>query len=266
MVASLVRVSCALAASAWLLTAATAAADPANEARADALRREMSMFDGLFAAVAPAQGASPGEASPWTRPSAGPQTAAARGAPSWRASIEDVAAPGGLRLAVAPAQDEKAAAIPLAYVHTVGRGEGVRDLDAFDHRGGPLDDTYWRVLDAKTQPRLDPARADGAWGTPRSPRWLQADDIRRVVRRSFDRFRLCYEPRLRTDPTLHGRVAVKLTIEPDGSVATAADAASDLPDAGVVDCVVRAFATMAFPPSGAGRVTVVYPLVFHPTK
>ena len=42
------------------------------------------------------------------------------------------------------------------------------------------------------------------------------------------------------------------------------DGGSDLPDADVVGCVLRAFETLEFPPPVGGKVTVVYPVLFAP--
>ncbi|WP_437757051.1 AgmX/PglI C-terminal domain-containing protein [Sorangium sp. So ce1389] len=88
--------------------------------------------------------------------------------------------------------------------------------------------------------------------------------IQRIVRQSFGRFRLCYEEGLRRDASLQGRVAVRFTIDPSGAVANARDGGSDLPDAAVVSCVVRAFGALSFPAPERGSVNVVYPLQFAP--
>jgi hypothetical protein len=91
---------------------------------------------------------------------------------------------------------------------------------------------------------------------------LMPEVIQRIVHQNHGRFRACYEAGLATSPSLEGRVEVKFVIARDGSVATASDGASDLPDAAVRACVVRAFAALSFPQPEGGIVTVVYPLVF----
>ena len=91
---------------------------------------------------------------------------------------------------------------------------------------------------------------------------LPPEVIQRIVRQSFGRFRLCYENGLRTNRALQGRVAVKFIIDRTGNVSTAADGGSDLPDQGVVGCVVRAFGAMSFPQPEGGIVTVIYPMIF----
>ena len=86
--------------------------------------------------------------------------------------------------------------------------------------------------------------------------------IQRVVRQNFGRFRACYEAGLRTNPNLQGRVAVAFVVGRDGSVGSAQSAGSDLPDAGVVSCVVKQFYGLSFPAPDAGVVRVSYPIMF----
>jgi Ca-activated chloride channel family protein len=88
--------------------------------------------------------------------------------------------------------------------------------------------------------------------------------IQRIVRQNFGRFRLCYENGLRNNPNLRGRVAVRFIIDPSGAVTMTSDGGSDLPDPGVVRCVVRGFGNMSFPRTDAGMVAVTYPIVFAP--
>jgi hypothetical protein len=95
---------------------------------------------------------------------------------------------------------------------------------------------------------------------------LPPEVIQRIVRQNTGRFRLCYENGLRKDPKLRGRVAVRFVIDRSGSVATAQDGGSDLPNAEVVACVVRAFGNLSFPQPEGGIVTVVYPLIFEPAE
>ena len=94
---------------------------------------------------------------------------------------------------------------------------------------------------------------------------LPPEVIQRVVRQNFGRFRLCYENGLRGNPNLAGRVGVRFVIGRDGGVMSSANGGSDLPDAGVVSCVVSAFRGLQFPQSEeGGAVTVTYPIMFSP--
>jgi hypothetical protein len=95
---------------------------------------------------------------------------------------------------------------------------------------------------------------------------LPPEVIQRIVRQNFGRFRLCYEAGLKPSPKLTGKITVRFVIARDGSVASAAadPGGTDIPDASVRDCVVRAFKSLSFPEPEGGVVTVVYPLMFSP--
>jgi hypothetical protein len=94
---------------------------------------------------------------------------------------------------------------------------------------------------------------------------LEPDAIQAVVRADFDRMRECYEIALSKKPNLQGRVTSKFLIDRNGAVARVADGGSDLPDHGVVQCVLREFGSLKFPhPDGEGGVVVVYPIMFNP--
>jgi len=89
--------------------------------------------------------------------------------------------------------------------------------------------------------------------------------IERIVKQNYGRFRLCYENGLRNNPNLQGRVAVRFVIGRDGRVFNVSGG-GDLPDAGVISCVTRAFYGLTFPQPEGGVVTVGYPLEFYPGK
>jgi hypothetical protein len=93
---------------------------------------------------------------------------------------------------------------------------------------------------------------------------LPPEVIQRIVRQNFGRFRLCYENGMRNNPNLQGRVTVKFMIDRSGAVGMTSDGGSDLPDQGVVQCVVRGFGNLSFPQPEGGIVTVVYPIMFNP--
>jgi hypothetical protein len=93
---------------------------------------------------------------------------------------------------------------------------------------------------------------------------LPASTIQRVVQQNFGRFRSCYEGGLKSNPNLTGRVTARFVISRDGSVANVASGGSDLPDPGVVSCVLRAYGTLSFPAPMDGIVKVSYPIMFSP--
>ncbi len=88
--------------------------------------------------------------------------------------------------------------------------------------------------------------------------------VRRIVRQSFGRFRLCYEEGLRRNPRLSGRVVTRFVVGPEGAVRSVTSAGSTLPDAAVIACVVRAVHAVTFPKPDAGDVTVKFPLSLEP--
>ncbi|WP_232379313.1 AgmX/PglI C-terminal domain-containing protein [Polyangium fumosum] len=93
---------------------------------------------------------------------------------------------------------------------------------------------------------------------------LPPEVVRRIIRQNFGRFRLCYENGLRNNPNLQGRVSVRFVIGADGAVSNVGNGGSDMPDGGVVACIVRAFHGLSFPQPEGGIVTVVYPMLFSP--
>ena len=107
---------------------------------------------------------------------------------------------------------------------------------------------------------------------PRAPREgaivtngrLPPEVIQRIVRQNAGRYIFCYQNALRNNPNLEGRVTVRFVIGRDGAVQVASDGGSDIPDAGVRQCVVSSFANLSFPQPDNGMVTVVYPLMFSP--
>jgi uncharacterized protein YjbI with pentapeptide repeats len=93
---------------------------------------------------------------------------------------------------------------------------------------------------------------------------LPPEVIQRVVRQNYGSFRLCYEQGLSRNPTLEGRVVTRFVIGRDGAVSNVSGSGSDIPDSGVVQCVVQAYYGLSFPPPEGGIVTVVYPIMLSP--
>jgi hypothetical protein len=91
-------------------------------------------------------------------------------------------------------------------------------------------------------------------------------EVSRVIEQASGRYRACYEEGLRTNPSLAGRVSIRLEIERDGSVTRAEDAGSNLPDASVVQCVVHRVGSLTFPRHEGDRITVVHPVFFGPRE
>ena len=64
-------------------------------------------------------------------------------------------------------------------------------------------------------------------------------------------------------PSTPGRTA-RFVIDREGTVSTASNGGSDLPDSKVVSCVVSAFYGVSFPAPKDGVVRVNYPIMFTP--
>jgi hypothetical protein len=69
---------------------------------------------------------------------------------------------------------------------------------------------------------------------------------------------------LRVNPNLTGRVTARFVISREGSVSNVQNGGSDIPDSGVVSCVVQAFYGLSFPAPDNGIVSVSYPIMFSP--
>lgn len=191
--------------------------------------------------------------APWGREdSSGNDPLSARGN-MWGDAIGDAFGAGGLGLSgVGEGGGGRGEGIGLGNIGTLGHGAGTGTGQGFGNGHGRLGGAH------KTKA---PSLRQGA--TQVNGR-LPPEVIQRIVRQNFGRFRLCYENGLRTNPNLSGRVAVKFVIDRSGSVSTAQDGGSDIPDRGVVSCVVRGFQNLSFPQPEGGIVTVVYPLIFNP--
>jgi len=191
--------------------------------------------------------------APWGRDeSLGSDSMSARGN-MWGDSIGDSFGAGGLGLSgIGEGGGGRGEGIGLGSIGTMGHGAGTGTGQGFGNGNGRLGGSH------RTKP---PSVRMG--GTSVSGR-LPPEVIQRIVRQNFGRFRACYEAGLRNNPNLAGRVGVSFVIGRDGAVGSVANGGSDLPDGGVVSCVVRAFYGLSFPQPEGGIVTVTYPIIFSP--
>jgi len=175
----------------------------------------------------------------------------------WGESIGEAGGAGGLGLSgIGEGGGGKYLGIGLGDIGTIGHGSGsctTPGCQGFGNSGGRLGRGHTPASAGKM--RQGETVASGR---------LPSEVIQRVVRQNHGRFRGCYEGALRNNPNLAGRVAVRFVIGRDGSVGSAANGGSDLPDAAVVSCVVRAFHGLSFPAPESGIVTVTYPIAFSP--
>jgi hypothetical protein len=167
----------------------------------------------------------------------------------WGASLDEAAGGGGLGLSgLEQGGGGKGEGIGINRIGTIGS-----DLS---NQGG-----FSRGLTQKVHtPKPPRVRPEGITTSGRLP----SEVIQRIVRQNFGRYRFCYEQGLRNNPNLQGRVAVRFVIGRDGGVSQVQNGGSDMPDANVVQCVVRSFYGLSFPAPENGIVTVNYPIMFQP--
>ena len=174
----------------------------------------------------------------------------------WGESIGEAFGAGGLGLTgIGPGGGGTGEGIGLGSIGTLGHGAGAGT-------GSGAGSGYGR-LGGSRPPQNRPTVTTEATVVTGA---LDKDIIRRVIRRHVNRFKFCYERELAKSPNLQGKVVIRFVINREGSVTTTQDAGSTMPNASVVACVQRTFASMQFPkPAGAGVVVVTYPLVFRST-
>lgn len=191
--------------------------------------------------------------APWGREdSLGNDPMSARGN-MWGDSIGDAFGAGGLGLSgVGEGGGGRGEGIGLGNIGTIGHGAGTGTGQGFGNGHGRIGGAHKTKAPSLRQGQT---QVNGR---------LPPEVIQRIVRQNFGRFRLCYENGLRTNPSLAGRVQVKFVIDRSGSVSASQDGGSDMPDQGVVQCVVRGFSNLSFPQPEGGIVTVVYPIIFNP--
>ncbi|UQA58221.1 AgmX/PglI C-terminal domain-containing protein [Polyangium aurulentum] len=191
--------------------------------------------------------------APWGRDdSLGNDALSARGN-MWGDQIGDSFGAGGLGLSgIGEGGGGRGEGIGLGNIGTIGHGAGTGTGQGFGSGHGRLSGSH------RTKPPQVRMGATSVSGR------LPPEVIQRIVRQNFGRFRLCYENGLRNNPNLQGRVAVRFVIGRDGAVSNVGNGGSDMPDGGVVSCVVRAFYGLSFPQPEGGIVTVVYPIMFAP--
>ena len=215
--------------------------------------REAAEFGMIGLLNAGAGGDPNAPTAPWGREdSLGNDPMSARGN-MWGDAIGDSFGAGGLGLSgVGEGGGGRGEGIGLGNIGTIGHGAGTGQGQGFGNGHGRLGGAHQTKSPSVRQ------------GVTQVNGRLPPEVIQRIVRQNFGRFKLCYENGLRTNPNLAGRVAVKFIIDRNGAVSTASDGGSDLPDQGVVSCVVRGFGNLSFPQPEGGIVTVVYPIIFNP--
>jgi pSer/pThr/pTyr-binding forkhead associated (FHA) protein len=191
--------------------------------------------------------------APWGRDtSLGTDDISARGN-MWGDEIGDAFGAGGLGLSgIGEGGGGRGEGIGLGNIGTLGHGAGTGTGQGFGAGHGRLGGSH---KTAAPKVRMGATTVSGR---------LPPEVIQRIVRQNYGRFRMCYEQGLGRNPNLQGRVSARFVIGRDGSVSNVSNGGSDLPDSGVVSCVLSAFYGLSFPQPEGGIVTVVYPIMLEP--
>jgi hypothetical protein len=191
--------------------------------------------------------------APWGRDtSLGTDDVSARGN-MWGDEIGDAFGAGGLGLSgIGEGGGGRGEGIGLGNIGTLGHGAGTGTGQGFGAGHGRLGGSHQTTA---PKVRMGATTVSGR---------LPPEVIQRIVRQNYGRFRMCYEQGLSRNPNLEGRVSARFVIGRDGAVSNASNGGSDLPDSGVVSCVISAFYGLSFPQPEGGIVTVVYPIMLSP--
>ncbi len=102
-------------------------------------------------------------------------------------------------------------------------------------------------------------------GCPKgSPAEQSPEAMQGIIRRSFGKFRRCYETALTRSPEARGTVSVTFEVGPDGRAGKAFIQHTSLPDVGAQRCLLGAFRELRLAPPKDGHQRVTYPIVFEP--
>jgi hypothetical protein len=151
-------------------------------------------------------------------------------------------------------------------------GFGLNDVGTW---GSSYTDRDWRAVGSPTdvrgrersreQPALRAHQEEGPgirFGESTVFGGLSKEAIRRVVQQHRGRIRHCYETALRNDGDVAGRVAVKFTITPAGSVQTAEPSVNTTGDEELARCVETVVRRMVFP-AADGITACTYPFLLQ---
>src|SRR5215472_15216991 len=108
----------------------------------------------------------------------------------------------------------------------------------------------------------------GGGDRPKARSGLGASRTDEEIQIVFDRYKSAfyrdYNRALRSNPTLQGKMVLRLTIEPDGAVSMCQLQSTDMDAPDLVTQVVNRVKTINFGPKDVQAVTIVYPIDFLP--
>ena len=86
--------------------------------------------------------------------------------------------------------------------------------------------------------------------------------VMKVIRASNAAIKRCYDKALTNNPSLKGKIAVKIIVKEDGRVGSVELSEDTLRDADVAKCVKGIIGRLRFPKPEGGPATIVYPYSF----
>jgi len=99
----------------------------------------------------------------------------------------------------------------------------------------------------------------------RPVRALTPDEIQTSIARQLPMVRQCYERELKSDSTLSGRMVLKMSVQPSGSVTGAGVKDDEIGSDELASCVTRAVGKFTFP-QGTESVAVEYPVTLKASR
>jgi len=174
---------------------------------------------------------------------------------------EVIAALPAVRIGVGAPDDPAARALTLE-VRAVPRGaaseEGWSQVSL--ERTAPWSDATAKAAEARKGGATRVAFVVASAGADDDSDFSVMHDVLQANIRTLS---ICHERLLKVNPSLDGRVSLRFTVAPDGSVKDASATGFDEID----DCVVKQLKTIKFPkPSDPENATVEYPLVFKANR
>jgi hypothetical protein len=92
---------------------------------------------------------------------------------------------------------------------------------------------------------------------------ITPEEVSAAMKPKREAFETCFATGLLVNPNLQGRVIVRLEIGKKGAVMAVSNQGADVPDMGVVECILEAASSIGLPAKGTAG-TVSYPLLMSP--
>ena len=144
-----------------------------------------------------------------------------------------------------------------------GRTAGLGGLQARQGGAGQQQQEGERIVERVIRGRVNAGALEDESGSG----VFDPSIVTRQIRARIRAIQTCYERELRNNPTLAGRVLVRFTIQPTGTVSGATAQENTTGSPAVASCVVNTIRRFRFNPGPeGGNVTFAYPFVFAPQQ